>query len=207
MVKARTFRKGVRQVPPTVSGDAVSAVQCAVYRKAAVREAVPATGATPGLNCQYYEEDAWQLSGYILDVLPPLRTGVVPQLFDLSAKGTNAGVYAFVYSGYLDIPENGVYSFHAPDEFVYPTFDCAYDLRVFVGAVEWYPATGWHNYGAWSVPLQKGRHAFRVVWVDQRKQGIYGGVEAEIWNGTRPKLMISGPGLAKQPIPAGMLFH
>jgi hypothetical protein len=219
MVKARTFRKGIARIPPTVSDDKVSAVECAVYTKSKPREAVPATGAAPGLACSYYEENPWQLSGYIVDVISPLKHIAVKELFDISAKGTN-GVYAFAYNGYIDIPRDGVYSFHAPREFVFPSTDCGYDLRVFLGRDEWYPATRWHNFGAWSVALKKGKHPFRVVWVDQRQQDVYVGgsyrpypvprrgvFSDRTWEDEKPVLEISGPGLEKQPIPAKWLWH
>jgi hypothetical protein len=80
-------------------------------------------------------------------------------------------------------------------------------LRLFLGRDEWYPATRLHNYGAWSVPLKKGLYPFKVVWVDQRKQDVWVGENVDrIWDGERPALMISGPSLAKQPIPVGMLY-
>jgi hypothetical protein len=210
-VKARAFRKGVMQVPTTVSGDKVSAVQTAVYTQKAPLEPVKLGALAPGLIYAYFEENPWQLSAYIVDVINPVKSGVASELFDISAKGTN-GVYAFVYRGYLDIPADGIYSFHAPPEFIFPV-DSGYDLRVSVGREEWYPATRWHNFGAWSVPLQKGKYPFGVVWVDQRKQDVYvdgewrAGENLNIWNGEKPALMISGPGLAKQPIPAKWLWH
>jgi hypothetical protein len=102
---------------------------------------------------------------------------------------------------------------HAPPEFVTSAIDCGYELRVFLGTEEWYPATRWHNYGAWSVPLKKGQYPFKVVWVDQRKQDVYEyGADRRlnedwIWDGKKPTLEISGPGLKRQPVPAGMLFR
>jgi hypothetical protein len=56
------------------------------------------------------------------------------------------------------------------------------------------------------VPLTKGLYFFRVVWVDQRKQDVHGfDSDDRLWDGEKPVLMISGPGLEKQPIPAAML--
>jgi hypothetical protein len=210
-VKARAFRKGVTRMPPTVSGDQVSAVQSTVYRKEEPWAPQLLGPRLPGAAYWYYEENPWQLSAFILDALTPVKSGVATELFDISAKRTN-GVYAFMYHGYLDITTNGIYSFHAPAEFIYPPVDSGYDLRVFLDGQEWYPATRWHNYGVWSVPLQVGKHSFKVIWVDQRKQDVHGTDYAEnrgdyIWDGDKPTLLISGPGLEKQPIPARMLFH
>jgi hypothetical protein len=72
--------------------------------------------------------------------------------------------------------------------------------------------------------LAKGLHSFRVFWVDQRTgqtQWAYPGSggfapsegednlfeKYQMWRGEKPTLEISGPGMAKQPIPAGMLFR
>jgi hypothetical protein len=207
-VKARAFRKGVKKIPPTVSGTEVTAVKKVVYTKEAVRKPAKATTTSPqGLNYWYYEENPFQLSSYVMDVInKPVKTGSVKELFDVSVKSTN-GVYAFAYFGLIDIPADGVYSFHAPPEFVNPGLDCGYELRVFLGSEEWYPATRIHNYGAWSVPLQKGLHNFKVVWVDMRKQNVWEGENKyRLWVGEKPTLEISGPGLPRQPIPVNMLY-
>jgi hypothetical protein len=138
-------------------------------------------------------------------------------------KQQTNGNYAFVYSGYLDVPRDGAYTFHAPREFVYPYLDSGYDLRVFVDGKEWYPATRLHNFGGWTVPLAKGLHTLKVYWVDQRPgqaQWAYpdwsGSAPSEgeenrsekymIWRGDKPTLEISGPGLDRQPVPDGMLY-
>jgi hypothetical protein len=164
----------------------------------------------PGLKCDYYEGD-WSLSAPTIDIMKPVRSDVVPELFDLNLRKTQ-GKYGFVYSGYLVIPQDGVYSFHAPQEMVYPIMDAAYDLRVFLAGEEWYPATRHHNYGVWSVPLQAGAYPFKVVYVDQRpgiEKWHYGEKRNPdwMWDGEKPLLEISGPGLAKQPVPSMMLFH
>jgi hypothetical protein len=206
-VKARAFRKGVTRVPPTVSGTEVTAVKSAVYTREDGRSPFKATTAAQhGLTYMYYEENPLQLSSYVLEMIKPAKTGVAKELFDISAKGTN-GVYAFIYYGMIDIPVDGIYSFHAPPEFVNPGMDSGYELRVAIGRDEWYPATRWHNFGVWSVPLKKGMHYFNVAWVDQRKQDVhFAENEGRVWDGEKPTLMISGPGLEKQPIPASMLY-
>jgi hypothetical protein len=212
-IKARAFRKGLSVTPPTASGTHMSALTRAVYTKEDPREPLARSSAqTPGLNCDYYEEGACTLSAYVLDFLTPTNQHMVKELFDISAKKTTNSVYAFRYTGYLDIPADGVYSFHAPEEFVFPHYDCAYDLRLFLNNEEWYPTMRWHNYGVWSVPLKKGKHALKVIWVDQRAQDWYLGGDwradwrRRLWDGEKPMIQISGPGLEKQPIPAKMLY-
>jgi hypothetical protein len=219
-VKARAFRKGVTKVPADFSGTHVSAVMRALYTRDELWPAKKAT-VTNGISAVYYEGD-FTLSIVNLETLKRTKVAVVPELFDLSLKQQTNGNYAFIYSGYLDVPRDGAYNFHAPREFVYPYLDAGYDLRVFVDGKEWYPATRLHNFGGWSVPLAKGLHSFRVFWVDQRPgqaQWAYpcgaGFAPSEdtlddkylVWRGEKPTLQISGPGLAKQPIPDSMLFR
>jgi hypothetical protein len=211
-VKARAFRKGVTAVPPTFSGTEVSSVTRAEYVKEKPREPAQVAAATPGLNYRYYEGD-WTLSALYLDTVVKARQqGTARELFDFSVPQTSNN-FAFVYEGYLEIPTDGVYDVHAPQEMVYPSMDAGYDLRVFVDREEWYPATRPHNFGIWSKALKKGKHAFEVIYVDQRPgqaQWLYPYAWAEaykVWRGDRPALMISGPGLEKQPIPTAMLFR
>jgi hypothetical protein len=211
IVKARAFRKGVTEVPPTFSGTHVSAVMRANYTRDTLWPARKVE-TTRGFAAAYYEGD-FALSLMTLEALRPIKEVAVPGLFDLGQKHTSNN-FAFVYSGYLDIPSDGVYNFHAPPELIYPYLDAGYDLRVFVDGKEWYPATRLHNFGAWSVPLAKGKHSFKVSWVDQRPghaQWAYPDGEVlekfTIWRGEKPTLEISGPGLAKQPIPVEMLSY
>jgi hypothetical protein len=212
-VKARAFRKGVTGMTSTFAGTQFSAVMRAVYRKEKYRlpHSIAAKDVTAGFSACYYEGD-WSLSALFLDPNKALKVGAVNELFDFGMKQTK-GNYAFYYIGYLDIPADGVYNFYAPPETIYPISDAGYDLRVWVGQEEWYPATRMQNYGVWSVPLKKGLHKFHVIFVDQRPgqaQWQYPYVADEcwkVWRGEKPALLISGPGLEKQPIPSKMLFR
>jgi hypothetical protein len=213
-VKVRAFRKGVTRVPPTFDNTLVSAVSRAQFTKLPYRAPAATASKTPapGLNVSYFEGDG-RLSALFLAQRQPVKQGQARELFDLSLRQTSNN-YAFVYTGYLDIPQDGVYSFYAPMETFCPKIDAGYDLRVFVGGVEWYPGTRWHNLGIWSVPLKRGLHQLQVMYVDQRPSQAqwqyYPYTELEsfiVWRGVKPVLEISGPGLPKQPIPAKMLFH
>jgi hypothetical protein len=94
---------------------------------------------------------------------------------------------------------------------VNPTIHAGYDLRLFVDGREWYPATQPHNFGNWSISLKTGKHAFRVLYINQQTTTLRGdvvyGLEDRYYRGNKPGLKISGPGLEKQAIPAGMLSH
>lgn len=209
VVKARAFRKGLAVVPPTSDCTGASAVTRALYEKAPAREPAKVGKVSAGLAYACYEgEDAWPISALNLAALAPAASGTTPLLFDTPGKNGQFG-YAFVYTGYLDIPRDGVYSFHAPKEFIYPPIDAGYDLRVFLDNEEWYPATRRHNWGAWSVPLKAGKHSLRVVFIDQRNSRMHSEEfdEDYRWTGEKPQLTISGPGLERQPIPPTMLCH
>lgn len=135
--------------------------------------------------------------------------------------------YAFRYTGLLKVPEDGVYTFHAPREFVYNDTVSGYELQLYVGHATimdggnrrrhsdlscWYPATRLHGLGTWSVPLKKGFHEIKIVYIDFRMDGPQRlnqppPIHEYVWSGERPELQLSGPGLAQQPIPAGWLWH
>ncbi|HEY3321014.1 MAG TPA: FN3 associated domain-containing protein [Planctomycetota bacterium] len=208
-VKARAFRKGITQVPQTFDSTKVSAVARAVFTKEAPWEPAKAGETKPGLSFTVYEDDGtWPISVFNLDALTPVSNGTCSELFDVSATKNKNGGFAFVYTGFLDIPKDGVYSLHAPPEFITPTVHAGYDLRVFIDNKEWYPATQTHNFGAWSIPLKSGKHALKVVYINQQNVRLMGDLENwkdYYWQGAKPDLTISGPGLTKQPLPASML--
>ena len=211
VVKARAFRKGVTAIPPTSDGTRVTAVARAMFTKDTLWDAAKVGSTKPGLAYTYYEDDgSWPISVFNLEVLKPVKNGTCPDLFDTGLANTNIG-YAFIYTGYLDIAREGLYTIHAPPEFVNPTIHAGYDLRLFVDGREWYPATQPQNYGNWSIPLKAGKHAFRVLYINQQTTTLWGdvanGYEDCYYRGNKPGLKISGPGLEKQAIPAGMLCH
>lgn len=209
VVKARAFRKGVTQVPQTSDSTKVSAVARAVFTKEAPWEPAKAADTKPGLAFTYYEDDGtWPISAFNLDAMKAVGSGMCSELFDVSATKIKNGGCAFVYTGFLDVPQDGVYSIHAPREFITPSVHAGYDLRVYLHNKEWYPATQIHNFGTWSVPLKAGKHAFRVVYINQQNVRLMADFENwkdYYWAGTQPGLLISGPGMSRQPIPAAML--
>jgi len=211
VVKARAFRKGVTVIPPTSDGTRVTAVARAMFTKDTLWDAAKVGSIKPGLAYTYYEDDgSWPISVFNLEVLKPVKNGTCPDLFDTGLANTNIG-YAFNYTGYLNIAKEGLYTIHAPPEFVNPTIHAGYDLRLFVDGREWYPATQPHNFGNWSISLKTGKHAFRVLYINQQTTTLRGdvvyGLEDRYYRGNKPGLKISGPGLEKQAIPAGMLSH
>ncbi len=205
MVKAVAFRKGLAATPQTASGTLASAAIRAHYVKRGPLKPENASAASPGLNYSYYEGD-WSMGGQMVALPAPSQRGTVQEVLELPHRHDN-DAFLYDYRGYLSIPTDGVYTFHAPLEMITPTQDAGYDLRLWIGREEWYPTTRWHNYGGWSIPLQAGLYSFRVVYVDQRASEMVGGGsdKSATWKGDKPTIEISGPGVERQPIPSAWL--
>jgi hypothetical protein len=208
-VKARAFRKGMAMTPWVEDGTHATVQSWAVFEKKDHEPAADVATTRPGMRFEYVE-DLWP---YLLSeglTKPAKKTGVVPNVLDVSPKETN-GPYAIRYEGYLDVPEDGVYTFHAPPEFIFNDSESGYDLRVFVNGREWYPATRWHAHGTWSASLAKGKHAFKVFFADMRRTPHRTEMQWNFpmrdftWQGKAPNLLLSGPGMEPRPIPAAML--
>lgn len=210
-IKAVAMRPGLADIPWVIDGGRASLPTWAVYRREPSRSAVPAPNAQPGLNYEYFEGSAFELFT-VSTLKPPLKQGSVKNLFDVSMRTTDEE-FGVRYSGWINVPKSGVYTFHAPHEFWYPDIECSYDLRLFIDGEEWYPSTRHHAFGTWSIPLDHGPHAFECIFVDVRRKD--GKVEAwrdfpnpkAEWKGTTPVLEVTGPGLAKRPLPDAWFTH
>ena len=162
-----------------------------------------------GLTWEYTEGQPFALVASS-EFLPAQKSGETETLFDISMHKPGPAFVAR-YEGYLDVPTDGVYTFHAPREFVIPDCDPGYDLRVFVDGLEWWPTMRWHALGTWSCALAKGPHKFRVIFVDTRTQPYKHETWQNwpnldiLWKGTTPVLEISGPGVNRQPLPSAWL--
>ena len=208
-VRASAFRDGVTTAPTTMSGTKASLATEAFFAVETPQKAVGTPATVPGLQYDYYE-GPWQELLTRLDEMTPVRSGQVAKLFDESARGT-AATFAFRYTGYLDVPADGVYRFYAPPEFYEPNIMAGYDLHLSIDGQDWYPATSRHALGIWSIALQKGKHTLMVTFSDLRGDAVrkmaQSKQQAWIWAGTVPDVEMAGPGMPKAPIPAGMLSH
>ena len=211
-VQARAFRPGQAEIPFAVDGTRVSDISFAQFRKETVRRATVTDATQSGLAYEYMEGRWFRLFG-AADRITALKTGVVERPLDVSMRQTD-GPFAVRYSGFLNVPADGVYTFHAPKEYVVNGCEPGYDLRVFVGGEEWRLGQRWHGRGAWSVPLEKGPHRFQVVFADARAKDIerqridyWWGYPSPwvVWRGVAPVLELSGPGFTRQPVPATWL--
>jgi hypothetical protein len=233
IVKARAYRPGVTKNPPQNSGTLATAVSRAVFDKAFAIKPVIVKNPQPGLKARYFEDD-WRKLWLRLDSLTPQAEKASVGVFDLSvvpesnpplgkAQAPRAKFFAVEYTGYLTVPVTGVYTLHAPREYVMPDIDQGYELRIFLGQRvvpyayrtqamglnEWYPSTRLHAQGNWSVALEKGTHPIRMTYVDYRTDAParlnQKGLNDYVWSGVTPDVRISGPGLEKQPIPTAWL--
>ncbi len=224
-VQARAYRPGVKSNPMTLSGVNATPATEAVFHKIGSLPASPAWMARflkPGVKCAYYQA-GWQQMWLNLVNLKAQKIGVVSHLWDMKfipasnppvgkAAAPRKKYYALVYSGYLNVPATGVYTFHAPSVYYIASTDPGYQLRVYVGnnLAEWNPSERVHAFGNWSVALAKGFQRFKIVYIDYRTNSPqrlnYPGIRDYIWNGVKPNLEISGPGVKKQPIPATWLM-
>jgi len=223
-VKARAFRKGLERLPENLAGTHATVTASAYFTLQKPAEAVAPLGepkATPGLKAEYYEGD-WRDMVFFPQRVQPQKTLTVKNLFERCAPNAEKA-FGWTYSGYLAVPEDGIYTFYAPQELILSKAEPGYALRLFVGQEssgnpptgslnEWYPSTTRHGYGTWSVALKKGLHPFKAIYVDYRTDAAErfnhpGMRENTIWGGTVPELLVSGPGLEKQPIPQEWFFQ
>ena len=137
----------------------------------------------PGLKYQYYEEDVLFVDE--LEKFQPKKTGITPN-FSIEER-ENDGLFGFIYSGYIKIPKDGVYTF----------FLSTNDGGVLYMDGERFidkdgPGT--------ATPLS------RMVAL---KAGIYkiGEKYFQMGGGFSNTVSWKGPGIRKEVIPASVLFH
>ena len=205
-VRAIAVRKGTAKIPPTTDSTLASIASTAIFRsEPSLWSTRQESSLKPGLTFRYFEDD-WTLSLFKLAILKPLSEGVASQWMDLAARRENDNSYAFVYDGFIKVPQNGIYTFHGPFELFDIGERAGYDLHLEVGGKKWYPATQTHNYGNWSIPLEAGLHAIKLSYVDIRR-GTRQATFPSSFKGDKPELLLSGPNLPPQPVPASWLFH
>lgn len=214
LLKVRPFRRGLIETPWTYDGIESGPTVGAVFRKEPLRPAAARGGAQPGLAFLYFEDRWPRLFTYAGEpgVLEAKARGTTTRLLDadeLARVRQTDGAYAVRYEGFLNVPADGVYSFHAPEHLFAPTRDAGYDLRVWVDGEEWFPHPDYHAEHQWDVPLAKGAHRFAVAFVDYRAR-VFRNDYWMVWQpeqmGTdAPKLELSGPGLSRRAIPSDWL--
>jgi hypothetical protein len=181
----------------------------AVFTKQTASPAVNIKATVPGLAWEYSEGQAFALVA-TSSFVPAQKTGTTTRLLDTSMH-QGGSAFTARYTSYLEVPVEGVYTFHAPREFIIPDIDPGYDLRVILDGEEWWPAMRQHALGSWSRALAKGPHKLQVIYTDTRTKPFKHETwmnwpnPAALWKGEAPVLEISGPDLLKQTIPDAWL--
>lgn len=228
-VRARAFRPNQNEPDGAMDFTVASPESTALYERQTPRAAVKVASRQPGLGYRYYQGD-WQKLYLNSALLEPDATGVIPSALDISPRKTK-GPFTFVYEGFINVPENGVYTFHAPFEYMDNKIDNGYELLLEIDGTQWQPATRRHAFGDWSIALAKGFHSFQLKYLDYRGEHFqmlmyspdkkpmalremtidytlkenrpnFPGMNGNyFWGGGAPELLISGPGINRKPIP------
>ena len=222
-IAARAYRldPGGKPYPPVaedfeLNGTRLTVPSYAFYRQREMNPPAPGIAKAalkPGLAYDYLEAPWWRLYASA-HWLPAQKTGTAPRELDLSSIQTTSA-YCMRYKGYLDIPQDGTYTFHAPGERALMTGSPSYDLRLYIDGEEWSLSQFWHGHGTWAIPLRKGLHAFQVDFADARTKPW---ARSGIWRfyprpwtehqGDPSPILMSGPGLPQPArIPQDRLFH
>lgn len=210
-VKAVAMRPGLKDIPWQLEPGLVTIPTWAVFTKSRLTAGLQRSETKPGLTWEYFEGSQFALAANS-EWVPSQKSGTTTNLLDVSMRETS-GAFGVRYSGFINVPADGVYTFHAPREFVMPDIEAGYDLRVFVDGREWEPAMRRHALGDWSVALAKGAHEFKVIFVDTRSKPFKYETWRDwpkldvLWNGIAPVLEISAPGVARQPLPVSWLTN
>ena len=150
-------------------------------------DAVNPNGLLPGLNYEYY--DWW--AGLSLEKLPdlatwtPTRTGVA-KVINLS-ESHGSDYFAFRFSGFIEIPEDGIYTFYTTSDDNSKVF---VDNILVVSNDFLQPPTERSG----RIGLKAGFHAITVDFM-------------EVGGGESLSASYKGPATSKRFLPAGVLWH
>ena len=176
-VKMRAFKKG--QKP--------SLVATARFEKAILQNAAKIVKVEPGLIYSYYQGDFNSnfLSVSDLNELTPTNSGIVTHFNTELAQQDS--YFGFTFKGIIQVPKDGIYT-------LYLTSNDG--SKLYLDDKELINSDGLHPIVEESVriALKAGNHPVRVKYF-------------QAGGGQLLKLSWEGPGIKKQEIPAGVLFH
>ena len=137
----------------------------------------------PGLKYKYYEEHVLFVDE--LDAFQPKKTGITPN-FSIDER-ENDGLFCFIYSGYIKIPKDGVYTFF---------------LSTNDGGVLYLN-------GKRFIDMDGPRTATPASQIIALKAGTYkiGEKYFQMGGGFENRVSWKGPGFSKEVIPASVFFH
>ena len=213
-LRARAYRIGAGAETAEAATDfsRVSPVSSAFFRvePMIVAPRPEAARSRPGLAVRRWE-GGWRDLLLFPERARETERAVSPALFDRVTPRADAA-FAVEYMGGFVAHADGVYTLHAPAEWVSSAQEAGYHLHVELAGRAWYPATTRHAYGTWSVALTKGVHPLRVYYADYRRDAVarqnHPGLRLNtVWDGLVPSLRVSGPGLAAGPINASQVVQ
>lgn len=137
----------------------------------------------PGVTFEYYE-GRWERLP-VFDSLPRIRSGITEQL--LIPKENSGENFGIRYTGYIKIPTDGAYTFSVNSD---DGADILIDKECIVD-----------NNGRHAPQEQSGTVVLRAGFHEITARFFQAG------GGKVFDVAIEGPGLPKQPVPAGFLFH
>jgi hypothetical protein len=136
----------------------------------------------PGITRNYYKQMGKSRELPKLDSLTPKKSEVVNKIDGISYENEN--MFALRFNGYLNIPEDGMYT-------IYSGSFRSYDFVQFQG--ETVQSQG-SNEESKIFPLKKGLHPIKIDHFVGRGPSNY-------------DLQIEGPNMVKQSVTTDMLFH
>ncbi len=155
--------------------------------------ATSAPGAVGGLDYKYYEAGTGIIWSSLPDftALTPVRQGAVNEI-DYTPRQRREE-YGFDYSGYLEVPSDGIYTF---------TLSSYDSSKLFIDGIEVVDFDGLHQPGekAGWLALEAGKHPvnIRYAFSDQRGQTV---------NKDYVSLTYAGPSLAEQTVPLSAWYR
>ena len=172
-IRARAFKPG--QTPSDIS--------VFNFLKTDFRQPDHPADLVNGLEVRYYEGQWDRMPDF--SKLIPIKSGVVDQ-FDF-APVQRLDHFALEYSGFIEIPAQGVYTFSLMSDD---------GSRLYIGDRLVVDHDGLHRVSEKSGPiaLAAGRHALKVEYFESLVHEIL-------------RVYYSGPGIEKRPIPGNVLFH
>lgn len=150
----------------------------------APHDAVSAGDTAPGLRCKYYEGGWMQLPDF--SALKPVSESVAAQV-ELGAAANPAEAFGLVFTGYLDAPRDGVYTFNLKSND---------GSMLFIDGEKVVDNDGGHKLEVRSgmMGLRAGKHTLEVRYFQAGGDKGLG-------------LSYAGPGIARQTVPASALSH
>lgn len=167
----------------TISTPVNDVTYTAVYRPATLRNADNPPYTVNGLNYDYYEGVWTVLPNF--STLTPAETGTVATP-DLTPRNREDN-FAFRYTGYINVPTPGLYTFYTNSDD---------GSQLLIGNTVVVNNDGLHTLTevSGSIGLRAGKHAITITFFEGTGSAVLA---------TR----YSGPGIAKQAIPAGVFYR